>query len=65
MAFFGSVEVGEDVDEGSEIEDGEISGKGDEGDYDKQGGGGEFVVYAPEGLWMVGKGWSTHFFPEG
>lgn len=47
MAFFGSVEVGEDGDERGEIEDGEVGSKSDQEDYDQQGGGGEFVVYAP------------------
>lgn len=34
MAFFGGVEVREDADERGEIEDSEVGGKGDEGDYD-------------------------------
>ena len=47
MAFSGGEEAGEDVDEGVEVEDGEVGGAGDEGDYNYKGRGGEFVVYAP------------------
>lgn len=39
--------MGEDGDERGEIEDGEVGRKSDEGDYDQQRGGGEFVIYAP------------------
>lgn len=53
VAFFGGVEARDYIDERVEVEDGEVGGAGDEGDYDEQGVGGEFVVYAPEGL----KGW--------
>ena len=50
VAFFGGVEARDYIDERVEVEDGEVGGAGDEGDYDEQGLGGEFVVYAPEGL---------------
>ena len=33
-ALFGGVEAGENVDEGVEVEDGEVGGAGDEGNYD-------------------------------
>lgn len=50
VAFFSGVEARDHIDERVEVEDGEVGGAGDEGDYDEQGFGGEFVVYAPEGL---------------
>lgn len=51
MHFLGGVDAGNYVDESVEVEYGEVGGAGDKGDYDEEGVGGEFVVYAPEGLW--------------
>lgn len=35
MPFFGGVDTGDYVDESVEVEDGEVGGAGDEGDYDE------------------------------
>lgn len=51
VAFFGGVKARDYVNERVEVEDGEVGAAGNEGDYDAQRAGGEFVVYAPEGLW--------------